>query len=84
MASIGTDSRLYKVKPNVPEACGIKQRSTNVLPTGGPKVTKERRLGLKIIHGMRFIEVGDSVLGVCLPAVLSSEGATRVTGFSAS
>lgn len=45
------------------EARRTKQRSTNVLTSGGPKATKEQRLGFKIVH-VSFVEVGDSLPGI--------------------
>ena len=53
---------LLHSKLNILETCRTKQRSTNVLTSGGPKATKERRLGLEIVH-VCFRVVGDSVLG---------------------
>ena len=53
-------------RSDVSEACGTKRRSTGVFTTGSLKTTKDLGLGFEIVH-VRFVEVGDSVLGAfCL------------------
>ena len=50
----------------MPEGCGTKRRSRNILTIDGPKETIEQHLGFEIVH-VCFVEVDDSVLGVfCL------------------
>ena len=68
-------------KLNVLEVCVTKRRLTNVLTSGGPRVTKEQRLGFEIVY-VCIIEVGDSVRCL-LPRVLSSEATRQVKSFLA-
>ena len=63
--------------PSVSEVCGTKWRSTNILTSSGPKATREQVWDSRL----STCKVGDSVLGVFLPRVLSSEAAGRVTTF---
>ena len=58
-------------QPNVSKARWTKQRSTNVLTSGGPKVMKEQQCVLEIVH-VCILEGGNSLLDVFSPGILSS------------